>query len=77
MPQLTDSRLKSLDSGSPDSWEERAWGRTNHLEHHRDGLLACLGCPPFPVSIRFEKVFCTVSLEIGMGKGKLGYRDES
>lgn len=49
----------------------------DHLEHHRDGLLACLGCPPFSISVRLEKVFCTVGLEIGMGKGELGHSDES
>lgn len=47
------------------------------LEHHRDGLLACLGCPPFSISVRLKKVFCTVGLEIGMGKGELGHGDES
>ena len=52
-------------------------GWQNHLEHHRDGLLTRLGCPPFTVSVCLEKVFCTVGLRRRVEKGMLGFRDES
>lgn len=35
----------------------------HHLQDHRDGLLACLGCTPLPVRVGLEKVFCTMGLQ--------------
>ena len=41
-----------------------------------DGLLARPGCPPFTVSVCLQD-FYTVGLEKRVGKGMLGFRDES